>query len=56
MTSPGPATGVPAARRLVEQAVEALREAEHGPVSDHVGVLDGVHRCLQDALDALDEA
>jgi hypothetical protein len=56
VSTPEPAPEVAQARLLVEQAMQALREAEHSPVSDQVGVLDGVHRCLQDALAALDEA
>lgn len=55
MTTPGHPPAIAEARRLVEQAVEALRQADHSPVADHVGVLDGVHRSLQDALAALDE-
>lgn len=55
MTVPSPAQGVDAARRLVEQAVAALEQTRDRPVSEHVAVLDGVHRSLQDALAALDE-
>jgi TlyA family rRNA methyltransferase/putative hemolysin len=46
MTAPD----VAPARRLVEQAVAALATTDELPVSEHVAVLDGVHRALQDAL------
>lgn len=52
---PGSAPAVEQARRLVEQAVAALAETQDRPVAEHVAVLDGVHRSLQDALAALDE-
>lgn len=55
MTAPAPVSGVDAARRLVEQAVAALEQTSERPVAEHVEVLDGVHRSLQDALAALDE-
>lgn len=54
MTGPGPA--VEQARRLVQQAVTALEQTAERPVAEHVAVLSGVHRSLQDALAALDEA
>lgn len=53
MTTPAPA--VDAARRLVQEAVSALEQTRERPVAEHVAVLDGVHRSLQDALAALDE-
>lgn len=56
MSAPGPPPAVEQARRLVEQAVAALEQTAERPVSEHVAVLDGVHRSLQDALAALDEA
>jgi hypothetical protein len=55
VTAPGPAPAVEQARRLVEQAVAALEQTRDRPVGEHVAVLDGVHRSLQDALAALDE-
>lgn len=54
MTTPGPGA-VEQARRLVLNAVAALEQTRDRPVADHVAVLDGVHRSLQDALAALDE-
>ena len=55
MTAPGAAQSVEAARRLVQQAAAQLAQAQDRPVTEHVEVLDGVHRALQDALAALDE-
>lgn len=55
MTAPGAAPSVEAARRLVEQAAAQLAQTQDRPVAEHVEVLDGVHRALQDALTALDE-
>jgi hypothetical protein len=55
VTEPGPAPAVEHERRLVEQAVQALEQTVDRPVGEHVAVLDGVHRSLQDALAALDE-
>jgi hypothetical protein len=40
----------------VETALAHLDQLDERPVSDHVEVFDGVHRALQDALAALDEA
>lgn len=40
----------------VEQASALLADLEALPVVEHVGVLDEVHRRLQDALASLDEA
>jgi hypothetical protein len=55
VTAPGTAPSIDAARRLVEQAAAQLAQAQDRPVAEHVAVLDGVHRALQDALTALDE-
>ena len=45
---------------MPDQAVEAVHALldglEERPVSEHVEVFDAVHRSLQDALAALDEA
>ena len=40
----------------VEQALALLDGVEDKPVTEHVEVFDQVHRALQDALAALDEA
>ena len=40
----------------VEAALALLDAVEERPVSEHVEVFDAVHRALQDALAALDEA
>ena len=47
MTDPGP-TGV-------DLALNRLDGLEGLAVGEHVEVFDAVHRCLQDALAALDE-
>jgi len=44
------------ATAAVEAAVARLDELDGRPVSEHVAVLDDVHRALQDALATLDEA
>lgn len=54
MSTPAPTPSVEQARQLVEQAVQALAQTRDRPVAEHVEVLDGVHRALQDALAALD--
>ena len=40
----------------VEHALDALGTLDERPVAEHVEVFDAVHRALQDALAALDEA
>ena len=40
----------------VDQALALLDGLDDAPVADHVEVFDQVHRALQDALAALDEA
>jgi len=40
----------------VDAALSRLTELEDRPVVEHVAVYDEVHRLLQDALAALDEA
>lgn len=40
----------------VDAALRPLDRLEAGSVGDHVAVFDEVHRALQDALAALDEA
>jgi hypothetical protein len=47
-----PTSGVPE----VDAAVARLDELADRPVSEHVEVLDAVHRRLQDVLAQLDEA
>ena len=47
---PGPAPAPPGVR----QALARLDELDARPVAEHVEVLDGVHRLLQDALATLD--
>ena len=53
-----PTTGAPSAEVAVEvaHALARLEELDGRPVHEHVEVFDGVHRLLQDALTALDEA
>jgi len=55
VTDPAASSSVAAARRLVEHAAVQLAQTQHRPVAEHVDVLAGVHRALQDALAALDE-
>lgn len=40
----------------VDQALALLDGLDETPVAEHVDVFDAVHRSLQDALAALDEA
>ena len=53
---PGPPPGSEPATAAVGRAVARLAELEGRPVSEHVAVLDEVHRALQDALATLDGA
>ena len=53
---PGPPAGGVSATQAVERAVARLDELDGRPVSEHVAVLDEVHRALQDALATLDGA
>lgn len=55
MTAPGAEASVAQARILVARAVQDLGQTADRPVTEHVEVLAGVHRSLQDALAALDE-
>ncbi len=52
MTQPAHDTGVPA----VDEAAALLADVDQRPVGERVEVLDEVHKRLQDALAALDEA
>ena len=55
MTAPVP--GPPAdALPQVAEALRALDGLGERPVGEHVELFDGLHRTLQDALAALDEA
>lgn len=51
---PAGQAAVAQARQLVESALARLAELADAPVAEHLPVLDGVHRSLQDALAALD--
>ena len=51
---PGPAGSSAPVTAAVERAVAQLEELDGRPVSEHVAVLDEVHRALQDALATLD--
>ena len=44
------------AATLVDAALGRLDGLQERPVGEHVAVFDEVHRALQDALAALDEA
>ena len=52
MTAPVPGPPVP----QVAEALRALDGLAQRPVHEHVELFDGLHRALQDALAALDEA
>lgn len=56
MTAPEPGPSSASPTEAVERAVARLEELDGAPVTDHVAVLDDVHRTLQDALASLDEA
>ena len=44
------------AAAAVDTALGRLDDLQERPVAEHVAVFDQVHRALQDALAALDEA
>ena len=55
MTTPVPGTPTDPVPQVAE-ALRALDGLADRPVGEHVELFDGLHRTLQDALAALDEA
>ena len=53
---PAPGGGGAEVPQGVAAALARLDQLDQRPVAEHVEVLDGVHRQLQDALATLDEA